>query len=230
MKPTVLLITCEHAVNEIPPDYLDLFSEQLAILSSSKAYDIGAQRVARQLSERLTCDYNETRVSKLLIDCSASLTKLRCFSEQSKQLASAERKSLLTNYYYPYRQQTQSLIEQHIQQGQQVLHLGIHSFSADNPNAQIGLLYDSKRHGEREVSRILCRLLQQQNPECQVRFNYPFAGSHDNFLAILRKQYSEHDLLNIDLEINQTLLVNDKSSNQMIDLLEVSLRDLIQLL
>ncbi len=48
-----------------------------------------------------------------------------------------------------------------IQNNQQVLHLSIHTFNPVEKgkmhNAAIGLLYDPKRHAEKEVARIFMR-------------------------------------------------------------------------
>ena len=103
-------------------------------------------------------------------------------------------------------------------------------FEGITRNAGIGLLYDPKRHGEKEVAREWAGLLNQQTPTYRVRMNYPYSGSSDGFTTTLRKQHPEKDYLGIELEINQTLVKDEESLNAVISALSQSLKELLQLL
>lgn len=234
MKPTILFISCEHAVNIIPSSHLHLFQEQMTILNSSQAFDIHAQTISKYISQKLACDYVEAPVSRLLIDCNRSISHSHCFSTFTKSLTRLEKQELIEHYYQPFRQQAQNLIQAHINQNKQVLHLSIHTFTPTTNgqvrNAGIGILYDSHRHGEKEVSRLWHGLLSQQTPAYRIRMNYPFSGNFDAFINQLRKQYTERDYLGLIVECNQALLTDKTSLTELSDVLTNSLDELLQLL
>lgn len=233
-KPITLLISCEHAVNTVPEKYLHLFHGHEHVLQTHRGIDLGAIDVAHHLSQNFRCDYTQATVSRLLIDCNRSITHAHCFSEFSKKLSAEEKKHLINQYYLPFREQTEKHIKTHIEQGFQVLHLSIHSFTPElngiKRNAGIGLLYDHARHGEQEVARIWRSLLLQQTPTYRVRMNYPYHGNTDGFTTSLRKVYTEHDYLGFEVESNQALLKDKVSRDEVALALSSSLQELLQLL
>lgn len=234
MKSTVLFISCEHAVNTVPPSYLPLFQQHQSLLETHRGKDFGAQDIAVHLSRALACDHALATVSRLLIDCNRSLNNAQCFSEVTASLPPIEKKRLIDNYYLPYRKKTETLIQNLIDNDQQVLHISSHSFTpifeGVTRNAGIGLLYDPKRHGEKEVAREWRGLLAQQEPTYRVRMNYPYSGCSDGFTTALRKKHPEKDYLGIELEINQTLVYDKDSLKTLMNALTISLKELLQLL
>ncbi len=233
MKPTLLFLSCEHAVNTIPPVYQYLFKQHEALLQTHRAIDVGAMDIMMDLHRVFACDYTHATVSRLLIDCNRSLTHSHCFSEFTKQLPEKEKKQLVDQYYLPYRQQTETNIAHHIAQGYQVLHLSIHSFTpvlqGVTRNASLGLLYDPKRHGEKEVARQWRSILAQQT-NYRIRMNYPYKGNGDGFTTYLRKCHPERDYLGLELEMNQSLVENKEELSTLALALSTSLNELLQLL
>ena len=233
MKPTILLISCEHAVNTVPPTYRHLFHQHESLLQTHRAIDFGAVEIANHLSETLGCEYTKATVTRLLIDCNRSLTHPHCFSEFTHPISTNEKQALVDQYYSPFRQETEALIKKHIDRGHQVFHLSSHSFTpvfnGVTRNAGIGLLYDAKRHGEKEVARQWRGILSQQT-HYRIRMNYPYSGSSDGFTSALRKKYPEKNYLGIELEVNQTLVQETTSLDALAHALSTSLRELLQLL
>lgn len=234
MKKLVLFISCEHAVSTIPPMYLHLYQQQESLLQTHRAIDFGALDIAHHLVKTFGCDYSTATVSRLLIDCNRSLNNAHCFSEFTQNLPRNEKQTIIDQYYLPYRNQTESLIQKHIDLGHQVLHISSHSFTpvfnGVTRNAGIGLLYDPRRHGEREVAREWRELLSQQTPSYYVRMNYPYQGVSNGFTTALRKKHPEKDYLGFELEINQSLLTNKQSLAAVATVVSDSLRELLQLL
>lgn len=234
MKPTTLVISCEHAVNTIPPAYWHLFKDNNAVLQTHRGIDLGAIHIAHHLKQQFDCEYVEASVSRLLIDCNRSLSHAQCFSEFTHLLSEHDKQTIIDQYYLPFRQTTEQFINTKISNGFQVLHLSIHSFTPElngvTRNAGIGLLYDHTRHGEKEVARIWKSLLLQQTPTYRVRMNYPYHGNTDGFTTALRKQHSEHDYLGLEIESNQALLCDPTSLNQTATALSSSLSELLQML
>ena len=234
MKTTVLFISCEHAVNTVPEQYLHLFHKHEAVLQTHRAIDFGALEIAMHFSQIFDCDYNVASVTRLLIDCNRSLTNADCYSEFTQALPKHEKQKLIDEHYLPYRTKTEALIQKHIDRGNQVLHISCHSFTpvfnGVTRNAGICFLYDPSRHGEQEVAREWRGLLSQYTPQYRVRMNYPYRGVSDGFTSTLRKKHLEKNYLGLELEINQTLVEDKESFPKLIHVLSESLRDLLQLL
>lgn len=233
MKQTVLIFSCEHAVDTIPDEYRYLFQKSFR-LWQQKGMDKGALSITKQISKTLDCDFTQNSVSRLLIDCNRSVSNDRCFSKYTRSLSHTEKQTLIDQYYTPIRQKTKQLIDQHIQAGHQVLHISVHTFSpilrGFRQNAGIGLLYDPKRHGEKEVARIWHGLLLQETPSYRIRYNYPFPGNSDSHTKTLRQTYVEKDYLGIEMEINQALLKTSTTEHELASALSHSLSELIALL
>lgn len=233
MKQTVLFVSCEHAVNKIPSVYLDLFHKHESLLQTHRAVDFGALDIATQLSQKFACDHTIATVSRLLIDCNRSLNNAHCFSEFTQTLPQAKKQILIDNYYLPYRHQTESLIQKHIDKGEQVLHISSHSFTPvfnnETRNGDICLLYDPRRHGEKEVAREWRGLLQATS-DYHVRMNYPYRGVSDGFTTALRKKHTEANYLGFELEINQKLLIDKNSLSTISEVVVESVGELLQLL
>ncbi|MCC5792615.1 MAG: N-formylglutamate amidohydrolase [Legionellaceae bacterium] len=234
MKRPALVISCEHAVNTIPPAYQALFQQQAHQLQTHQGIDFGALEIAKHLSQVFACDFTQATVSRLLIDCNRSLQHAQCFSAVTRPLPAAIKQELIERYYLPFRQKTTHCIQQHIQQGHLVLHLSIHSFTpvldGVRRNADLGLLYDPARALEKKVARLWKHLLVQEQPSYRIRMNYPYQGKSDGFTSALRKQFDEKCYVGLEVEHNQALVQSDAGRAPMLRILSQSLQKLLPLI
>lgn len=234
MKPTILLISCEHGSNKVPKKYALLFQDKELVLKTPHAYDLGASHIVKHLHKVLNCDWVQTKVTRLLIDSNHGLHHARCFSKFSKKLSTVEKNKLIKTYYQPFHHELQEKIATHIAQGQQVLHLSLYTFAPILKglflNTGIGLLYNAHRHAEKEVARIIHGLLQHSTPAYKIRHNYPFLGTNDFVLKTFRNQFSEKEYLGIKLGINQVLISTPHELNHVCQMLEHALHELLVLL
>lgn len=234
MKPLVLVLSCEHAVNTVPVIYQSLFSHHLSLLHSPFAYDLGALDIAVSLRNRLHCRLVQSTVTRLLIDCDHSALHAECFSKFSKKFSAHEKEYIIQEYYTPFYQALDQAIAEPILKQKQVLHLSIHTFAPKLRGlihqAGIGLSYDSNRHGEKEVARIIHGLILQEPIPYKIRMNYPFSGSKDYVLNHYRKQHEQRDYLGIKIEVNQALLSNSTELDNLCNTLANSLNELLLLL
>lgn len=233
MKPTTLFISCEHAVDTVPPEYFHLFQAYKPLLKTHRAIDFGALEIASHLGQIFDCHPVTARVTRLLIDCNRSINNAHCFSEVTQALSDIEKQQIINQYYLPYRQEVEKCIKSLIDRKQQVLHISCHSFTpvfeGNTRNAAIGLLYDPKHHGEKEVAREWKGLLSQQS-DFRIRLNYPYSGKSDGFTTYLRKKYLEKSYLGLELEINQALVEDKTVFKQLLPVLSNTLKELMQLL
>jgi predicted N-formylglutamate amidohydrolase len=131
-----LLILCDHAANELPPEYgtLGLRSEDL---NRHIAFDIGALRVALQLGRHLQATVIFARFSRLLIDPNRGEDDPTVIMQLSDgaiipgnaRLSEGERQKRLELFYRPYHSAIEAEISALLAQGVTPLILSIHSFT-----------------------------------------------------------------------------------------------------
>lgn len=203
MKP-VLLISCEHAGNEVPDLYTTLFSGAEDVLASHRGWDPGALEVAQSLAEPLQVQLFSMPVTRLLIEMNRSLENPQLFSEFSKGLAEAEKTKLIDQYYFPYRNSIEKAIEK---TSALVIHLSIHSFTpvlnGEVRQVDVGLLFDPDRKYELPFCSLLKSNLGRELTELTIKFNEPYKGTDDGLTTSLRKKFPDHKYLGIEIEINQ---------------------------
>jgi len=204
-----LILTCEHAGNDIPQPYNKYFYNE-KVLNTHRAYDLGALDVFQSLKPLADNSFYST-VSRLFIELNRSLHHRQLFSEFMKDVSKSQKEDIISTYYLPYRTAAEKEIRGYIKADQTVLHLSIHSFTPElngvARKADIGLLYDSTNQAERKFCKALKAELMVLNPDLIVRFNYPYLGKADGFTSYLRKQFTAQ-YLGIEIEVNQKFAVN----------------------
>lgn len=231
MKKIALIISCEHAVDTVPEQYIPLFQPFKELLNSHRGIDFGALTVARHLKETLPCEFIQADATRLLIDCNRSLHHPSCFSEITTPLPQEEKTKIINQYYLPFREKVTGLIQKNIEQKLQVWHLSIHSFTPvmNNivRNTDIGLLYDPQRPSEKNLCEQWQKEMRFIAPTVRVRRNYPYKGTSDGFTVALRKQFKDTDYVGIEIESNQKHALNAQSINTLKNLLSDSLLKII---
>lgn len=219
LKNIQCVITCEHAVNTIPDSYQHLFQQQPDVLETHRAIDFGAIDIAKHFSQGLDCPLFAATTSRLLIECNRSQHHPKLFSEFTEGLADKEKQILIHQYYQPFRQAAETYIDETIKKGIKIVHLSIHSFTPvfnnTNRNADIGLLYDPSRLGEKWLATQWRAQLLKEKAPYRVRMNYPYQGTSDGFVSALRKKHPEKDYLGFEIENNQAL-TQDPTKREML--------------
>lgn len=203
MKPS-LIITCEHAGNEVPPEYANLFEGVDEILMSHRGWDPGALQVAEFLAEGLQCSLYFCPVTRLLVEANRSINNPQLFSEYAVGLSMEERSKLLHEIYFPYRIAVEKEIEV---LSKPVVHLSIHSFTPvwnEVPRAvDIGLLFDPSRVFETDFCSRWRNNLAKILPGFSIAMNEPYKGTDDGFTTYLRTVFYDHHYAGIEVEVNQ---------------------------
>jgi len=207
------IISCEHASNRVPQQFLYVFQGGEDVLTSHRAYDAGAAVLAHRLAGSLHGTLHLGSISRLLVDLNRSPTNRRSlFSAYARKLPQYEREMLLQKYYFPFRRALEDEAAGMIAQGGTVLHLSIHSFvpmkGGRERRADIGLLYDPARQYEKRICSFLHRFLHGEIMDLRVRRNYPYRGKTDGFTAYMRKRYSAEQYIGVEIEMNQALLLS----------------------
>lgn len=225
-----LVLSCEHALPDIPEIYKELFKAEAGIIHTHEGYDPGAFDLFKHLSD--LASYSEyQKTGRLLVETNRSLGHPLLFSRYTKNLGYNDKKKILNEFYNPYRQSIQNVIREYINSGKKILHLSIHTFTPvlNNVirNCDIGLLYNPQRKFEKEVCKTLKDSIQKQNAGIRVRFNYPYLGKADGFTTHLRKVFPEN-YLGIEIEVNQALVHHNLMDAEIKEIIYTSLQELLK--
>lgn len=233
MPEHAILITCEHAVNHVPEPWRHLFIGREEVLLSHRAYDPGALTIANGLAVATAAPLFAADITRLLVDHNRSPHHRDLWSEFSRPLSTEQKQALLADYYQPYRQAVGRWIQAHHDLGNTVVHLSVHSFTpvlhGQERRVDIGVLYDPRRTVDTCFGRAWRAKLATRLPDLRIRLNSPYRGRNDCHMSGYRKRFKSADYLSIELEINQALVLDDKSwlqqQTQIAESLQANLRE-----
>lgn len=204
-----LLLTCEHAGNQIPPQYRHLFRGAQAVLDSHRGWDPGALTLARTMARRLKRPLLSVNWSRLLVESNRAPTNRRIWSRFTASLPREERNLILEQYWQPHRNAVEQAVAAAVR-NHRVIHVAVHSFTPELDgevrNAGVTFLYDSRLRDEAEVCHRWADKLNEIDPNVRVRFNYPYRGNADGLTTWLRRRHPVKRYIGVELEINQALV------------------------
>jgi predicted N-formylglutamate amidohydrolase len=176
-------------------------------LQSHRGWDPGALLLADAVASSLKCKFYFEMVSRLVVEQNRSCKSKQLFSSVTNVLPEQQKEHLLNTVYYPYHHAVETEIGSMLRIHKKIFHFSIHSFTpvfkAVKRKADMGLLYDPGRKGEKCVCDSLKKTLQSKFPGLEVRKNYPYKGTADGFTRIFRTNYDESKYCGIEVEINQ---------------------------
>ena len=209
LRPTTVLLTCEHGGNQVPADYRKLFAPHRELLKTHRGWDPGTLELAEQWQQSLDCELHAATITRLLVDLNRSPNHKNVFSEVTSDLPTSEKLDLLSIYHTPHRSRITEHIRSAIARGQRVLHIGVHSFTPvlndEVRNADVSLLYDPASKWEVELCKRWQVALRQAAVEPRVRLNYPYRGYTDGLTTTLRKLFPADCYAGVEIEVNQAI-------------------------
>lgn len=212
-RQSTILLTCEHAGNQVPERYAALFAGHEATLESHRGWDPGTLEVGKYFASKLQAKLLYSEVTRLLVDLNRSESNRVIFSPIVRELPLQQREEILQTYYRPFRSEVLQWISEKVEEKTFVWHLSLHSFTPQLGDqvrhADIGLLYDPSRKPEQEASQLWRDELTKEFPEFRIRMNYPYRGISDGHTSALRKVFRPRQYAGIELEVNQRLFAQD---------------------
>ena len=205
-----ILLLCDHASNEIPPEYRALGMSQTQ-LSRHIAYDIGAAELTRSLSDRLGAPALLTNFSRLIIDPNRGdddPTLVMRLSDGAvvpgnKWVDDAEIERRLQRFYRPYDRAIKAAIDASLATGVRPIILSIHSFTPvwrSHPRPwHAGILWAKDDRLSRPLIRALAR-----NGDIVVGDNEPYDGGLKG--DVIDRHALDHGFSNTLIEIRQDLI------------------------
>lgn len=203
------LITCEHASRFIPHRYRRFPGPRICRRPAHEQWDPGAAVLAREMARLLRAPYFPGTVNRLLVELNRSLTHRELFSPYSQSLPENQRSRLLLDYYYPYRYAVMHQLEALLAENLTVVHLSIHTFAprlrGEVRRTDFGLLFDPLIPREKSLSEMWLEQIHREDPQLRVRANYPYLGTADGHVPLLRRITRRAPYLGFELEFNQAL-------------------------
>ncbi|WP_211315817.1 N-formylglutamate amidohydrolase [Isoalcanivorax indicus] len=201
-------MTCEHGGNRVPEPYRYLFEGEQDLLASHRGFDPGALTMAQAMATHFRAPLLASTVSRLVVDLNRSIGHRHLHRQAIFALAAEVRQEIVARFYHPYRLEARRLVAQGVARRGRVVHVSCHSFT-DNLDgvlrrADIGLLYDPARPGERALCARWKSVLRVIAPELEVRRNFPYEGRNDGMTTWLRTLFPPDHYLGIELELNQS--------------------------
>ena len=225
-----VVVTCEHAGNEVPAEYERLFDATPDVLHTHRGWDEGSLAIGRYLSNQLSAPLYAQPVTRLLVEMNRSVDNPELFSDYSRHLLVEEKQVILDRFYLPYRDEVEYKIRHLTETNAQVIHLSVHTFTpvfdGIERQVEIGLLCDEELEYEAEFCNIWKRTLERDLPQYLTMVNLPYNGADDGFTTYLRTRFPSAQYLGIELEVNQKY-VGTKKFDQIQKALS---RTLLQLL
>lgn len=215
-----VVLSCEHAVNNIPEVYKKLFENAQYILETHRGYDLGALDLYNAIKNNKVYHYQSATASRLLVDINRSLCRKTLFSEFTKPLALDERKRILDEYYYAFRLPFWEKICDLWKKNIFTLHLSVHSFTPRlnglERQTDFGILYHPGRPQEKFFAQLWKAELKHILPDFRVRFNYPYQGKPDGHVRYFRDR-EEKLYAGIEFEMNQKYAGDSKIAKGIAD-------------
>jgi predicted N-formylglutamate amidohydrolase len=206
-----VVVTCEHGGNRVPRNYRHLFRTFGEQLKTHRGYDAGALRMAHDIAGALRAPLVTATVTRLLVDLNRSIGNPSLHSDAIRSVPREHRQQIIDEYYLPYRSRVEREIARAIERNRRVLHISSHSFTPELNGtvraADVGLLYDPRRAGEKRFCALWKASLVQAIPGVRVRRNYPYAGKNDGLTSTLRQCFGARKYVGIELEINQVHVI-----------------------
>jgi predicted N-formylglutamate amidohydrolase len=194
----------------VPARYSALFAGWERRLESHRGFDAGALSMARDLASAMNAPLVASRVTRLLVDLNRSVGHPRLHSAALSGVSSDEFERILRDHYAPYRRRVEHLVALGAERRPPVVHVSSHSFTprlaGEARRADIGILYDPSRPGERALASGWKSALRRLDPGLRVRRNYPYEGKNDGLTSHLRERFGPRAYIGVELEINQAIV------------------------
>jgi len=214
-----VLLTCEHATNELPPPYMWPATDRW-LVETHWAYDLGVADVTRALAAAVGAPAVLCNFSRLLADTNRDAADPTVFRGEAEgrpvalnaNLADAERRERIARFHAPYHAAIDLLL---LRYPQAAIVLSMHSFTPVYDNGpprpmEIGVLFD---HEEALAASAIASLARDG---WAVAANVPYSGKAGLIYAAERHA-DRHGRRALELEIRQDLAADPSRRPRLVE-------------
>jgi predicted N-formylglutamate amidohydrolase len=222
---SLYVLVCEHASNLLPKGLGSLGLPE-SELRRHIAWDIGAEPVARRLSQLTDAPLVLQRYSRLAYDCNRPPDARDAMPEVSettdipgnRNLSPADRLARIREIYRPFHTAIADLLDRRAADGLRSLLVTIHSFTpvykGVRRTVELGILHDRD-------TRLADRLI-TSFPDVDARLNEPY-GPEDGVLHTLNLHAAPRGLAHAMIEIRNDFLSDERGQRDWAERLCASL-------
>ena len=205
-----LVLTCEHASCEIPPEYNGLGISEGEI-QRHIGWDIGAYAVTSKITKLLDCTSICSLYSRLLIDCNRALEDHDLIVPRSdgtdipgnSNLKNSDITKRIKSFYEPFHSAVDDTLTN--REDPPNCLISIHSFTpvlaGKGRPFDLGILFDTHEDLAKELGDKLYR------KDLRIRYNEPYSGK-DGLIFSARRHGKKHSLAYLEIEINNGILLH----------------------
>jgi predicted N-formylglutamate amidohydrolase len=229
-----VLLACDHASNAIPAALDNLGLDESA-LQRHIAWDIGARKLFEHLSVHLDAPGVMAGYSRLVVDLNRSLEDESLMPPVSdstpvpgnQDLSDLQRNQRIRDFYTPYRQAIDGMLNGFRTRGITPALIAIHSFTprmvdgADRP-WQIGILWDK----DPRIPVPLIRNLRNRAEKFVIGDNEPYSGKHPADYTIDHHAEAA-GLPHVSIEVRQDLVDTEDGAERWAGILHQALEDIL---
>jgi predicted N-formylglutamate amidohydrolase len=188
-------------------------------LRSHRGWDRGALGIAEALARTLDAPLVAATTTRLLVDLNRTKGHPAHFGPRVRLLPKVARARIDRDIYDTYFQELEAILLRQGKRHGAVLHVSVHTFApvvrGQRRAADVGVLYDPTRHREKELASKLAQRLHVQRPGLRVRRNYPYRGTTNGMVTLLRRRYPRQWYLGLEVEANQILVRSSRSLGEV---------------
>jgi predicted N-formylglutamate amidohydrolase len=204
------VFSCEHASNQLPVS-VSPSERDKHFLSTHWGWDIGIASVTHHLIESTASQGVFSNYSRLWVDLNRSKNRNDLIRKETEEhilsfnqaLSPKEEVERLKEYYTPYHDAFDELVQQRIHHSPPVLLISMHSFTpvwnGSVRSMDVGVLFDESE----ELGIQLAESLRKE--DLFVACNQPYTGKGGLMFSVEEKG-KRHHCAHLELEINQALI------------------------
>lgn len=208
---TSLVMTCEHAGNELPPD-IELSAKEREWLQDHWGWDIGAERLVRAMVEREPAVAVLSRYSRLLCDVNRHLERWDLVRPHVKgepvgfnrDLSEEDLQQRIDRFHTPYHEGVDECLTRVHRESPDFFLLSVHTFTPvlgdEVRDLEVGLLFD---HGQEEYIRPIFEELKAE--DLDVVLNEPYSGK-EGFIYSVERHGTNFGVRFLEIEIRNDLV------------------------
>jgi predicted N-formylglutamate amidohydrolase len=219
------LLICEHASNRLPKA-LGTLGISESELQRHIAWDLGAEQVARRLSQLIDAPLMLQRYSRLAHDCNRPPDSPEAMPEISeithipgnRNLTPADRLARIHGIYRPFHMAIADLLDCRASEGVRSVVVTVHSFTpvykGTRRAVELGILHDRDTRLAEKLIRTF--------PGVDARFNEPY-GPNDGVLHTLNLHAAPRGLQHVMIEMRNDLIAEERGQDEWAERLFASL-------
>jgi len=219
---TTLVMTCEHADNQLPPG-VELSGREREWLEDHWGWDIGAERLVRAMIEREPAVAVLSTFSRLLCDVNRHLDQWDLIRPHvhgepigfNEDLSEADLQRRIDRFHTPYHRRVEQCLEEVTLHNPEFFLMSVHTCTPvlgdEVRDLDIGLLFDD---GQESYVEPLYRELQAEGFD--VELNEPYSGKQ-GFIYSVERHGTTFGVRFVEIEVRNDLLDSTEGVREIAD-------------